>query len=81
MRVAFERVECGRNILGSLDLRCDRSKAGRAGALTESIDALSNVGLFAPRNPMVGSFVDCCARAASGHAAAPPPSNPPALAA
>ena len=28
-----------------------------------------------PRNPMVGSFPACCARAASGHAAAAPPSS------
>ena len=25
-------------------------------------------GVLAPRNPMVGSFPACCARAASGHA-------------
>ena len=25
-------------------------------------------GVAAPRNPMVGSFAACCARAASGHA-------------
>src|SRR5215472_1582595 len=29
----------------------------------------------APKNPMVGGFADCCARAASGHAAAAPPSS------
>ncbi len=29
--------------------------------------------VFAPRNPMVGSLPACCARAASGHAAAAPP--------
>ena len=29
----------------------------------------------APKNPMVGSFAGCCARAASGHAAAAPPSS------
>jgi hypothetical protein len=28
-----------------------------------------------PRNPIVGSFPSCCARAASGHAAAAPPSS------
>src|SRR5262245_21186845 len=27
---------------------------------------------LAPKNPMVGSLPACCARAASGHAAAPP---------
>ena len=32
-------------------------------------------GVAAPRNPMVGSFAGCCARAASGHAAAAPPSS------
>ena len=31
--------------------------------------------MFAPKNPMVGSFAGCCARAASGHAAAAPPSS------
>jgi hypothetical protein len=28
-----------------------------------------------PKNPMVGSFVGCCARAESDHAAASPPSS------
>jgi hypothetical protein len=28
-----------------------------------------------PRNPMVGSFAGCCARAASGHAAAALPTS------
>ena len=28
--------------------------------------------VVAPRNPMVGTFAGCCARAARGHAAAPP---------
>jgi hypothetical protein len=32
------------------------------------------VGMVEPRNPMVGNFPACCARAASGHAAAPPSS-------
>src|SRR5262249_409167 len=31
-------------------------------------------GVAAPRNPIVGSFAACCARAASGPAAAAPPS-------
>src|SRR5262249_36569589 len=31
--------------------------------------------VVAPRNPMVGSFPGCCARAAIGHAAAGPPSS------
>src|SRR5262245_15758713 len=31
--------------------------------------------VFGPRNPTVGTFAGCCARAASGHAAAAPPSN------
>jgi hypothetical protein len=30
--------------------------------------------VLGPRNPMVDSFVDCCALTASGHAAAAPPS-------
>src|SRR5271154_5193946 len=29
----------------------------------------------APRNPTVGSLPACCARAASGHVAAPPPTS------
>src|SRR5262249_8793768 len=33
---------------------------------------LCPAGVLAPRKPMVGSFPGCCARAASGHAAAPP---------
>ena len=35
----------------------------------------SVVGVAPPKNPMVGSFPACCARAASGHAAAAPPSS------
>src|SRR5262249_19241360 len=31
-------------------------------------------GEFAPKKPIVGSFLGCCPRAASGHAAAAPPS-------
>ena len=31
--------------------------------------------MVAPRNPIVGSFTACCARAASGHVAAVPPSS------
>ena len=31
--------------------------------------------MVAPKNPMVGSLAACCARAASGHAAAAPPSR------
>ena len=31
-------------------------------------------GVLEPNNPIVGSFAGCCARAASGHAAAAPPS-------
>src|SRR5262245_45483394 len=31
-------------------------------------------GVLEPKNPMVGSFPGCCARAVSGHAAAPPSS-------
>ena len=30
-----------------------------------------------PKNPIVGSFAGCCARAASGHVAAPPSAAPP----
>jgi hypothetical protein len=32
-------------------------------------------GVAAPKNPMIGSFAGCCARAASGHAAAPASSD------
>jgi len=35
---------------------------------------VSNEGVLAPKYPMVGNFPACCARAASGHAAAAPPS-------
>ena len=41
-------------------------------AATQSLAAERVVG---PKNPMVGSFPACCARAASGHAAAAPPSS------
>jgi len=40
-----------------------------------SVEALSNDALFAHRTPIVGSLPACCARAASGHAAAAPPSS------
>jgi hypothetical protein len=30
-------------------------------------------GVPVPSSPIFGNFVDCCARAASGHAAAAPP--------
>jgi hypothetical protein len=33
---------------------------------------LSVASVAEPKYPMVGSFVACCARAASGHVAAPP---------
>src|SRR5262245_25727419 len=49
--------------------------SSRSRCTKASVDALSNVALFAPRNPMVGSLPGCCARAASGHATAAPPSN------
>jgi hypothetical protein len=32
-------------------------------------------GVLAPKNPMVGSFADRCARAASGHATVAPPTR------
>ena len=41
--------------------------SSRSRCTKASVDALSNVALFAPRNPMVGNFVGCWARAASGH--------------
>jgi uncharacterized protein YchJ len=31
------------------------------------------MGVPEPRKPIVGTFAGCCARAASGHAAAAPP--------
>src|SRR5262249_13482921 len=40
----------------------------------EATDWLSVASVPKPKYPMVGSFVACCARAASGHAAAPPSS-------
>jgi hypothetical protein len=42
--------------------------------VTRTAGLLSIEGL-APKNPMVGIFAGCCARAASGHAAAAPPSS------
>jgi len=39
------------------------------------VHRLQGEGVPGPKNPIVGSFADCCARAASGHAAAAPPSS------
>jgi hypothetical protein len=44
------------------------SRSRRSKATTQWLTAWC---VAAPRKPMVGSFPDCCARAASGHAAAP----------
>src|SRR5262245_22549848 len=38
-------------------------------------NGLQIVGVVAPRNPIVGDLPGCCARAASGHATAVPPSS------
>jgi hypothetical protein len=40
-----------------------------------SSHSLPKVGVGAPMKPIVGTFPGCCARAASGHAAAAPPSR------
>src|SRR5262249_51763858 len=40
-----------------------------------SVHRLWTAGVFAPKKPMVGSLPGCCALAANGHAAAPPPSS------
>src|SRR5262249_50884267 len=42
---------------------------------TKAATRLLSIEGSAPKNPMVGSFPACCARAASGHAAAAPPSS------
>jgi Poly A polymerase head domain len=47
-----------------------RSRCTKAANSRPSAD-----GVIAPKNPMIGSFVGCCARAPSGHAAAAPPSS------
>src|ERR1039458_7254293 len=38
-----------------------------------AVQSLQAEDVLAPKNPMVGSFAGCCARAANGHAAAAPP--------
>src|SRR5262245_29976228 len=47
-----------------------RSRCTKAAVHGPQADAV-----VVPRNPMVGTFPACCARAASGHAAAAPPSS------
>jgi hypothetical protein len=44
----------------------------RAKNVSGIVRPLHAEGVLAPRNPIVGSLPACCARAASGHAAAPP---------
>ena len=46
-----------------------RSRCSKAAAHCPAVE-----GVCPPRNPMTGSFPACCARAASGHVAAAPPS-------
>ena len=48
--------------------------SSRSRCTKAAIHGLQAEGVLAPRNPMVGSLLGCCARAASGHAAAPPSS-------
>jgi hypothetical protein len=48
-----------------------RSWSRRANAAARSLSAK---GVLSPKNPTIGRFPGCCARAASGHAAAPPSS-------
>src|SRR5215472_8082953 len=48
------------------------SEAARSRCTNASSHARWLIGAPPPRYPMVGSFPGCCARAASGHAAAPP---------
>ena len=40
-----------------------------------AVNWLCNAGVVAPRNPIVGSFPACCARATSGQGATAPPSS------
>ena len=42
--------------------------SSRSRCTKAAIHWLAAEGVLAPRNPMVGSFAGCCARAASGHA-------------
>ena len=49
-----------------------RSWSRRANAAARSFSAR---GVLSPKKPTIGRFTACCARAASGHAAAAPPSN------
>src|SRR5262245_37747466 len=48
------------------------SRRRRSKAATQS---LQPENVLAPKKPIIGSLPDCCARAASGHAAAAPPSS------
>ena len=52
----------------------DRGRSDRS-ARAAATDWLTTEGEVPPRNPIVGSFGNCCACAASGHASAPPPSS------
>jgi hypothetical protein len=47
--------------------------SSRSRCTKASVDALSHVALFAPKNPMVGNFPGCCARTLNGQVAAEPP--------
>ena len=49
---------------------------GRGRFTKAAIRRLAAEGEVAPKYPMVGSFVGCCARAVSGQAAALPPIAP-----
>src|SRR6266446_2796379 len=47
--------------------------SSRSRCTNAAVHLLWTDGVSGPRNPIVGSFAGCCARAATGHAAAAPP--------
>jgi hypothetical protein len=60
-------LDCDVSALGPAEFAQSLHKAAVHGPQVE--------GVAVPRNPMVCSFAGCCARAASGHATAAPPSS------
>jgi hypothetical protein len=54
-------------------LRSSIQPSSRSRCIKAAIRWLSAEGVVEPRSPIVGSLSVCCARAASGHAAAAPP--------
>ena len=83
--INLEADELGRDLGGALvaSLRpaifdCDCPSLGPAEfvqSLHKSGGPLALASVAPPKNPMVGNLPGCCARAASGHAAAAPPSS------